>query len=236
MQSFHFLLANALGARCVLCHQRLHLAQFGVCSRCYRALSQWAYCGRCGQILPRHEQHCGQCLHHPPRWHHLVHVSPFQPPLSGLIHQFKFQQGYALDRTLARLLLLAIKHHQRLYQTPMPDEIIPVPLHTRRHKRRGYNQAELLARQLAHYLQLPVNLRALERVYAVAPQRGLSARARRENVRHVFQATQRFDGKHIALVDDVVTTGATVNELCRVLKRAGAREVSIWCLCRSQRH
>ncbi|MBE2898717.1 hypothetical protein HPC37_07900 [Pasteurellaceae bacterium 20609_3] len=229
-------LAHALAPRCLLCQRALGHARFGLCSRCWRALPRAPCCGRCGLVLPHSAAQCGQCLSAPPRWQHLVQVTPYAPPLSGWIHRFKFTGGFALDRTLARLLLLAILDHRRRYLTPLPDAIIPVPLHPRRHKRRGYNQAEQLAHYLAHWLGIELVTTAVVRAYAVPPQRGLSARARQENIRHVFKATTSLKGKHIALVDDVVTTGATVNELCRVLKRAGARAVSVWCLCRSQGH
>ncbi|MBE2894610.1 phosphoribosyltransferase family protein [Spirabiliibacterium falconis] len=234
MRKYYQLLANSLGARCVLCHGALRIAQFGLCSRCYRTLPRKPYCARCGLILPHHFAQCGQCLTVPPRWQHFVQITPYQPPLSGLIHHFKFTQGYALDRTLARLLLLAIQIQRRHYQTPLPDEIIPVPLHHIRHKYRGYNQAELLAHHLAHWLNLPVNTCAVQRVFRTPPQRGLKAYARHTNIRNVFQVSETLRGKHIALLDDVVTTGATVNELCRVLRRVGVARISIWCLCRSQ--
>lgn len=114
-----------------------------------------------------------------------------------------------------------------------PELILPVPLHVSRLRERGYNQALEIARPLAQALNRPIAMRTCERVRATSPQAGLHANARRRNVRGAFQVKRPLRVRHVAIVDDVVTTGQTATELARALRRAGAVRVDLWAVART---
>ena len=176
---------------------------------------------------------CGRCLQNPPPWCALVAVDDYVQPLSGLIHKLKFTGQSQLASPLARLLVLAVLHARRSRALPKVDLIINVPLHSRRHWRRGYNQSDLLCRPLAHWLSCAYFSGALKRTRATAVQHRLNARLRKRNLKNAFHLELSVKGRHIAIVDDVVTTGSTVSELSRLLLQSGAASVQVWCLCRT---
>lgn len=163
-------------------------------------------------------------------WHRLVAVNDYRPPLSGLVQQLKFHHRPELGPALARLLL------QRLLQRddlPPVDALVGVPLWHRRRWRRGYNQCDELCRPLARWRGCVWHREGLTRQRAGAVQHSLNARQRRQNLKNAFQLEFAVQGLHIALVDDVVTTGSTVAEISRLLLRNGAATVQVWCLCRT---
>ncbi|MGC7561133.1 phosphoribosyltransferase family protein [Pasteurella sp. PK-2025] len=226
---------NWLGFRCVLCHAPLAIATHGLCCRCYKSLARFTYCGHCGMETTRPTLHCGYCLQQEPSWDRMVIIARYLPPLSQLIHQFKFHHSFFLDRTLARLLLLAIYDAKRHYGLPLPEVLIPVPLHHVRQWQRGYNQADLLAQQLAHWLKLPVESQWVVRVKRTHTQRGLSAKERRVNLRQAFRLAHGAESRHyksVALIDDVITTGSTLNEIAKLLRTAGVEHIQVWGLAR----
>ncbi|STV43223.1 protein GntX [Klebsiella pneumoniae] len=157
-------------------------------------------------------------------------VNDYRPPLSGLVQQLKFHHRPELGPALARLLL------QRLLQRddlPPVDALVGVPLWHRRRWRRGYNQCDELCRPLARWRGCVWHREGLTRQRAGAVQHSLNARQRRQNLKNAFQLEFAVQGLHIALVDDVVTTGSTVAEISRLLLRNGAATVQVWCLCRT---
>ncbi len=122
---------------------------------------------------------------------------------------------------------------QRLKDEELPELIIPVPLHRARLRRRGFNQALEIARPVARRLDLKLESRAIRRVRSTSAQMDLPARKRRANIRGAFAVRAGLAATHVALIDDVVTTGATVNELSRVLRRAGVERVEVWVCARA---
>ncbi|MCA1978111.1 MAG: ComF family protein, partial [Thiobacillus sp.] len=118
-------------------------------------------------------------------------------------------------------------------QAPRPDVLVPMPLHPARIRERGFNHAAEIARGVAHRLGCPLDLQACTRVRDTPPQMALKYEARRRNVRGAFACRAEVGGRHIALVDDVMTTGTSLDELATTLKRAGAREVSCWVVARA---
>lgn len=222
----------SIPALCWLCRLPLRLAPHGLCSSCLRQLPALPeLCPRCG-LTARAHQPCGRCLQHPPPWQSLICVSDYQPPLSHWVQQLKFSGATALRVMLARLLLLKWLAMRRRCALPYPDMILSVPLHQRRHWRRGYNQAALLAQPLAHWLGCEY-VEGVRRVRRAAAQHVLSASARKKNLRGAFRLDIPLRGRHILLIDDVVTTGSTVAEISRMLQAAGAASVQIGCLCRT---
>ena len=220
-------------ALCWLCRLPLRVAVHGLCSPCLRALPPLPIlCPRCGLPAASSRVACGRCLRSPPPWQALVCVSDYQPPLRRWVHQLKFSGVTALRVMLARLLLLSWLDAHRTRGLTRPDLLLCVPLHKSRACRRGYNQAALLAQPLARWLGCEF-CDGVRRRRRGALQHQLPASQRRRNVRGAFRLEIDLRGRHIALIDDVVTTGHTVGEIGRILLAQGAASVQIWCLCRT---
>ncbi|MDH2997326.1 competence protein ComF [Pasteurellaceae bacterium LFhippo2] len=224
---------NIWGFRCCHCDKPLAIASQGICSSCYRLLSQKPYCGCCGAALTHYQLGCGKCLRDEPKWHRIVQISEYKAPLAEWIHRFKYQQNYWLDRMLARLLLLAIRNAQREFQLKLPEVIIPVPLFWQRQWKRGFNQAELIAQPISEWLQIPLDTQSLQRTRATRPQQELTASERRNNLRKAFCYQPIKNYQRVALVDDVVTTGSTMNMICIELLKQGVKEIQVWTLARA---
>lgn len=230
---------NVFAFRCFHCNEMLALAHHGFCSRCVKMLNLTPYCGHCGSKLLENHLSCGECLRNEPKWQRMVQISAYKPPLATWIHRFKFQNQYWLDQPLARLLLLAVKKAQREHQLLLPHRLIPVPLFWKRHWQRGYNQSELIAKQLSSWLKIPLDTTSLQRVRHTHSQRELTASERRQNLRGAFsfqppnddQAVKFYE--RIAIIDDVITTGSTLNAICLALKKAGVKEIQVWTLART---
>jgi ComF family protein len=142
----------------------------------------------------------------------------------------KFRARLNLIRLLGQCLALSLRERGAV----MPELIIPVPLHPARQRERGYNQALELARPLSRELSIPVDAKSCVRVQATAPQAGLEGKARRRNVRGAFRVSLAPPANHVALLDDVVTTGSTVAELAKVLLKAGVGRVDVWAVARTE--
>lgn len=158
-------------------------------------------------------------------------LAPFvyAPPVDQLIQQLKFKRLLA-D---ARWLCDALADRRRDHPAPLPDLILPVPLHRWRLWWRGYNQAAVIARHVGRRLKVPVQLHNIGHSGARVHQVGLDARARRRAVRGAFDVRLDLRDRHVALVDDVMTTGATVHELAQAVRAAGARHIEVWVLART---
>ena len=211
---------------------------FEVCPGCGEA-SRAGLCTVCAASLPRVVDACERCgLARPvascPRrardWHVERVIAPFAyaPPLDGYIHALKYRGARRLGRTLA----LALLEHVRAAAHDV-DALVPVPLHPLRLRARGFNQAAEIARTLAHALERPVVLARVGRRGAEAPQTGRGAAGRFANVAAAFAATHAFAGARLAIVDDVLTTGATVNALAAALRAAGATRCHVWAVART---
>lgn len=224
----------SMPAACWLCQMPLRLARHGICCVCLRSLLQVpSACPRCGLESGDPIHSCGRCLLRPPPWQQLIAVTPWQPPLKTLVNRLKFYRATALSVMLARLILLRWLAEYRRGGRDRPDVLVRVPLHARRAWQRGYNQLDDIARWLAHWTRCRYECRGLTRIRRGKVQHHLSAVARRKNLRGAFRVETDVRGRHIALLDDVVTTGSTVAEISRMLLAAGAASVQIWCLCRT---
>lgn len=230
-------LTNFFDFICVNCQQRLTIAKHGICSSCYQKVQRTPYCGRCGASLPESRLQCGACLLNPPLWQKMVYVSAFEEPLKSLIYRFKFNQDYWLDRSLARWLYLAVREAKRTHHLALPELLIPVPLHHKRQWERGYNQAGLLTHYLSRWLHIPYQDDAIIRYRSTAAQRGKSAEQRQKNLANAFCLAKPLPlgVKSVALIDDVITTGATMNDICRCLQETGVTEIQVWALCKTQK-
>jgi ComF family protein len=222
---------------CWLCRMPLTLPRHGLCSYCMNTLPCLSdACPRCALPMGKTNQTCGRCLRQPPPWFTLICAGLYEPPLSLLIGRLKFFRTTALSTTLARLMLLSWLKAKRQRGVLKPDLLLAVPLHRWRAWQRGFNQTDLLVRALASWLCCDYHPDALGRQRTGDVQHSLSANARQRNLRGAFSLDASVEGRHIALIDDVVTTGSTVTEISRLLLHAGAASVQVWCLCRTLSH
>jgi ComF family protein len=219
-------------ATCVICGQP-GAGDQDLCSGCRAALPfLLPACRRCAAPLPESALGaglCGECQRHPPAFHAAFALLRYDTPTDHLIQRLKFGGRLQYARLLGELMAERLA---RRHQAP-PQALIPVPLHPTRQRQRGFNQAMELARPISRQLGVPVVTNLCLRARATAAQSGLAARERRANLRDAFSLTgaPRYD--HVALVDDVMTTGNTVDELARLLGRAGVSIVEVWSAARA---
>jgi ComF family protein len=212
--------------RCLICRERGRNGR-DLCGLCVEQLP-WntVACTRCGLPMPVPGE-CGTCLVRPGALTHTRAVFVYGFPLDRLVPRLKFHRDLAAGRLMAELMAGA------LASAPRPDVIVPVPLHVRRLRQRGYDQALELARPLADALSLPLRPDLLRRSRATAPQSELHAKERQRNVARAFEVPPGIaPPAHVCLVDDVMTTGATLQAAARVLLRAGAQRVDAWVCAR----
>ncbi|MFE8072154.1 ComF family protein [Marinobacteraceae bacterium S3BR75-40.1] len=212
---------------CALCGRRSRESL--LCPACQNDLPRNpSGCRRCAQPLPRAGHLCGQCLRHPLAQQRTLAPFIYRFPVNALVTGFKYQRRKVYGRALAEAWLneVAIENDER------PDLLVPTPLHWRRRLNRGFNQAGELAAHWGKALGIPVDHGLCRRGLATPSQTGLDRAQRRRNLRRAFVITQR-PPPHVAVVDDVVTTGSTGDALARALLRAGAERVEIWALART---
>jgi ComF family protein len=149
-------------------------------------------------------------------------------PVRYLIRSLKFHANHAC----ARLLALLMVEHLRSVHAELPELIIPVPLHPNRLKQRGFNQSIELARPVSKTFGIPMPLNLCVRRRDTAPQYGLLSTQRQKNIKNAFEATAPIEKKHVAIFDDVITTGCTVNEMARTLRHSGAEVIDVWSIAR----
>lgn len=201
-----------------------------LCTPCQKKLP-WRQkpCGLCGQELPSSAAlSCGECLKKPPIWHHFVSPWYFDQPISQLIHRCKFSFSPHLADYLGQLMA---PYAQAFYDRDPVDLLVPVPLHRLRQAKRLYNQADWIARGLAKFFSCPIDTRSLKRVkYTQAQARLNSREVRRINTQSVFRVSHPPAAKHIALIDDVSTTGATATACIAAWQEVSPTRFSLWCL------
>ena len=201
---------------CPDCQQKMVRIKEPLCSRCGRELPVPGLCQACAAA----PQLLGQ-VRAPLR---------YEEPLSSVIHLMKYEGYFALTEPLAALMA------QGWPRWTMPiDYLVPVPLHARRRRKRGYDQAALIARHLSRSVEVPGADKILKRSRHTRPQVGLDAEERQNNVKDAFRTVGRVDNQHLLLIDDVYTTGATMSAAAETLLNAGAATVSAYCLARAAR-
>ncbi len=212
---------------CVLCGGT-GLRARDLCAACTQALPfNRVCCPLCALPLAFAAPACARCLRNRPAYASACVPLRYEGGVRMLLPRYKFRADLAVGRVLADILASAA------ISAPRPDLLAPVPLHRSRLRERGFDQAWELTRALARALELPARADALTRIRATSAQTGLDAAARRRNLRAAFAAGSGVAGLHIALVDDVVTTGATIGAAARVLRNAGAARIDIWAVARA---
>lgn len=217
-------------AHCLLCGAASG-SKRSLCDGCLADLAiNRNACPGCATPLPEGATGlCGACQKRRPSFDAAYAPFLYQPPLDRLLLDLKFNNRLAHAPLLGSLMA---KQHLES-GGPLPELLLPVPLHSNRLKQRGYNQALELARTLGGKLGIAVDSRSCCRVRATASQSQLTARERGRNIRNAFELVTPLSVAHVAIVDDVMTTGSTVAELARVLKRAGVKRVEVWVCARA---
>lgn len=224
---------------CPVCKTRLKGKEEDliICTNCRTAIRpvRPPLCPRCGLPVPAGDGAgylCGSCLQE--RWYFDIHrtSSIYEGALKEAIHRFKYGRVFPLAKVFGDLLQPTLKALSHDYPV---DVMIPVPLHIRRLRERGFNQALLLVKELNKRLGIPYAERALKKVKDTPVQSALKKKKRRENLRGAFEVQDQsaIEGKAVVLVDDVYTTGATVNECSRTLLKAGAARVAVLTVARA---
>ena len=213
--------------RCVLCDAAT-APDRDLCPACMDDLPRiHLACPGCGVAMPvQAPQRCGQCLNQPPAFDTVWAPFAYEFPIDGLVQQYKFSDQLVYGRLLARLML-------ETRRPRLPEILVPVPLHPTRLRERGFNQATELALHLGRELELPVSRSQLVRTIDTVAQAGLSATKRRANLKQAFSLRGSLKQRHVALVDDVMTTGSTAHQCARALKAGGVTQVDIWVCARA---
>ena len=255
---FQLLQRWLLPYHCVLCHQTSDQHR-DLCTTCQASLPYLVHCCKqCAAPLPTGER-CGACLKKPPCFDRTFALFRYEAPINQWITQLKFHRNLRNARLLSELFLekhlasplirgdreglknlkntnptdLLFSGEER--QATTPDLIIPVPLHPKRLRQRGFNQALELARLLAKQVNVPLDKHRCKRVRHTQAQSSIPAKQRHTNLKRAFQCCGQVP-RHVAIVDDVITTGHTVNELSRILRQAGCQQIDVWAIARTTRH
>lgn len=231
-QITHFILPST----CLFCGY-WHTSSQPICLACVKDLPILSYsCSQCAESIStfHHDNHlCGTCLRSPPPFDKTYALFPYRPPIIQLITRLKFQQQLSFATALATLFLSNLQEWYK--DKSLPDLIMPIPLHHKRLQQRGFNQAHEIAKPIAKALALPLDCTGIKRIKNTSAQSQLSSAKRQENIANAFVAERSYTGMAIAVMDDVVTTGYTIREFCRVLRLNGAKSIDVWCCARNQK-
>ncbi|NKB47548.1 MAG: ComF family protein [Legionellales bacterium] len=218
---------------CLVCHTLSHQS-LPICQACTADLP-WLhhYCQQCGYPLPDASDHhyCGHCLTH---WQPDVRfygLFSYQSPIRQLLYQLKFQQRLIVAQLLGTLFAKTL-----LQSYPQPSDypqlILPIPLHPRRIRQRGYNQALEIAKPISHHLNIPLSYHDCHRRKHTHAQATLPAALRQQNIAHAFQIDP-LSVDHVAVIDDIYTTGLTSLTFIQSLRRQGIRQIDLWIAARA---
>lgn len=228
------ILLGFLPRQCLLCLSPTK-TKHAICLNCEDDLSvNTHYCVICSiPFAPPHPNKnklvCGICQKNPPNYTTSSIPHLYTSPVKQLVTKLKFDRNLTYAPLLAQNFVNAIQHRKNT----LPECIIPVPLHKQRLRERGFNQALELAQIISKKLNIPCDHSFCQRDKATPFQSGLSAKQRKQNLKNAFSITKNHAYKHVAIFDDVVTTGTTVNELARQLKKSGVEIIEIWTIART---
>lgn len=244
---------------CVLCGDLSSLNK-DLCVACFENLPKLGYgCRVCGTVIPSHsvipggarsllpmhisyvkrsltssgmtDVTCGQCLKSPPYFDRTIALFTYTHPIDKFIIALKFQQKLMYAKLLGELFAEYIAMY---YQNDtLPELVIPVPLHKNRLRERSFNQALELSKPIAKKLNLKIDIQSCQKIRHSEAQSLIAAKHRGKNVKNSFAVIKDINAKHIAILDDVMTTGHTVNELSKVLKKSSVEKIDVWCVART---
>jgi ComF family protein len=216
-------------SKCPLCGSKPDIFHYWpICSSCWSKIKRYTgpSCRICGiAFSSEYSRVCGQCLKKPPPFSTVINYGLYEGVLAEAINQLKFYGVKRLSKPLGGLL--------QSLNLPRADYIIPVPLSPKGLRERGFNQSLLIARVISKRIKVPLAIDTLLKKKETPPQIGLSAKERLLNLKNAFEVKGDIKGLQFLLVDDVMTTGATVTECSKELMKAGAKEVIVLTLARS---
>ena len=242
MELAHKLFTALFPSRCLLCRNTIHLpvmeqeaVDIDICGPCISGLPHnCRYCSRCALPLPVDlpaNVMCGRCIQKTPVFDYCQSLFRYEDDVIKLVHQLKFSDRLTCARSIGEML---VKGSERLFSTHgKPDCLLPVPLHSKRLYDRGYNQSIEISRGLARQHTMVIDHVSVIRQRSTATQTGLDARSRLKNIKGAFRLNKEISYDHVLIIDDVVTTSATVNELARLLKKNGVRKVGVLSFARA---
>lgn len=245
MELVEKLLSSLFPSRCILCRQTV--SEFAVngavvnkhvevCSDCFKRLPfNKTCCTSCALPLAEDindEVLCGRCIKKPPTFDYCYSLFRYEDKIINLVHQLKFSEKISYARSIGEMLFLRLQAEIQLSKEK-PECLLPVPLHKARLRQRGFNQSIEIARVLAKKLAIPIEYDAVMRQRKTTTQTGLNAKQRQKNIKGAFCVVGEINYKHVLIIDDVVTTGSTVNELARVLKKNKVERVGVLSIARA---
>ena len=221
-------ITRLMPSSCLLCDDKVEW-QHGLCEECWRTLP-WNTrpCMICALPLTGGRL-CGACQTRPRAFENVVAPLIYRKPLDRIVCELKYRERLPWARTAAELIVETLRERGEA----MPDFLVPVPMTLRAVRRRGFNQSAYLARLVGRRLKIRTRSSLIVKQRETQRQSSLSHRERQSNLSGVFEVVEQPIGQKIALIDDVVTTGNTANELARVLRTAGAAEVRVWAVART---
>ncbi|WP_047553258.1 ComF family protein [Methylotenera sp. G11] len=211
---------------CILCASH-NGGSIGICHGCLNDMP-WhtgAHCPQCAMLS--NGLLCGNCLNAPPHFDATHALLTYDYPLDRLLQHYKYRESLHLANTFAELWV------NKMHPQSAIDLIIPMPMHATRLKQRGFNQALEIAKVISKKTRTALDYQACQRSKLTPPQASLPLKDRIKNIRGVFNCEKNLHGLNIALVDDVMTSGASLNELAKTLKQAGAAHVECWVIART---
>ena len=214
---------------CLCCHNPTHHA-FNICQPCIQDLPWLKHCcSLCGSVFKDNlKTLCGQCLQKPPLYQAISIPFQYKPPISLMINQIKHHDRFESLPFLVQALITQIDKNQ----LANINCIIALPSHHKKLKQRGYNQTQLFAKSLSTALHIPVDNTLLIKHKHTPDQRQLNRKERLTNLKQCFKV-RPHQYTQVALVDDVITTGTTINEACRALKQSGVNDIFVWVIARA---
>jgi len=217
----------------------LEQTEIGICTPCLSAVEPMGRsCRTCAspieasqaaQSEPDAGSSCGQCLQKPPAFQKVIAATRYRFPVDKALSELKFNKQLHFARSLSHVLERRVRLSYQ--DTSYPEALVAIPLHPKRLSERGFNQSEIITKHLANTLSIPHN-NALTRIKDTPHQIGLSEKQRRKNLNNAFYLQKPLPS-HIALVDDVVTTGSTVSEAAKLCLQNGVKQVDVWCLAKT---
>lgn len=228
-KAFNFSNSDLIRQSCIFCGSP---GNPGLCI-CGPCLKELPYvqnsCKKCGNPTPEPQNQCGQCVADQPPYERTITILHYQNPVDYLIQRMKYHNQLEIADLLGKLMVIKLSS----LDYKLPEQIIPVPLHMSRLQQRGFNQAVEIARPISKALKIPINLTNCIRTRQTQPQFELSLAERKSNLKNAFEIVHQIKAKHVAVLDDVMTTGSTVIELTEALLNAGVEKVDIWACSRA---
>lgn len=221
-----FILDHLFKQNCILCAANV-VGKRSFCQDCLNNLpiAPYPQCPQCG--LKTQGETCGSCQKDKPHFDHTHALFSYTYPVDAMMQHYKYNNALYLSQTFGRLLSETIVDYNI-------DVIVPMPLHPNRIKERGFNQSLEIAKVMAKKSKVKLDALSCRRIKNTPPQASLTVKGRLKNMKGAFDCQQSFSGQHVVLIDDVMTTGASLNELAKTVKNAGATRVSCYVLARTE--